>query len=583
MKSSLTLALLVLGTATYAAAQDTVITVRPGQTAGSLDTRQLPRAVANEVLRVFNAPATLTFSGPVRIPPARGLDGDVAVLGGPVVIAGRISGDLVVINGDLTFERGAVVGGDVLVVGGTVAGMTVAEIAGEVRSFADPLRYRREADTLAWAPQRPLPWRRQQQPTGEESRTRFLVGLGGTYNRVEGIPVIFGPMADLRLGDGLRLQADVRAIVRSAHNFSLTSGELGYRLRGELLFGSRATNLGLGARSYDVVTSVEPWPLKDFEAGWASVLLRDDYRDWYRRRGWSAYVAMRPSRQTTLTLEGRDERHYSQQNQDPFSLFNADTDWRDNPVISDGRYQTAAAQLRIDTRNSRANPSSGVFITAEYEATRGTEITGPVDPGIVCITTPCLPPSAADGNLDFQRMFVDARSYLRLSRVGRFNLRLAGGGKVSGDDLPLQHRASLGFPDPLPGYGFRQYTCGGANYPGNPALCDRVIIAQAELRTHLGFDFGPDWANDWSDDESERWEPLHVTGPDIVVFGDAGTAWMVGQGPGSLPAGQFPTLDNYHADLGIGIDFGPIGFFFAKSVGADDQPVTFHVRMGRRF
>ena len=583
MRIASALLCLLVGATAVAAAQDTVITIRPGDASHRLDTRQLPRAVATEVLRFFNAPGTLTFAGPMRLPAARGVDGDVGVLGGPVIVAGRISGGLVVINGDLTFERGAVIGGDVLVVGGTVAGMAQAEIAGEVRSFADPLRYRREADTLAYAPQRPLPWHHHQEPTGDESRTRFLVGLGGTYNRVEGIPVVFGPMADLRLGDGLRLQADARAILRSSYNFSLTAGEIGYRVRGELIFGSRATNLGLGVRSFDIVSSVEPWPLKDFEAGWASVLLREDYRDWYRRRGWGAFVAMRPSRRATLTLEGREEQHYSQQSQDPFSLFNADTDWRVNPAISDGRYRTAAAQLRYDSRNSRSDPTSGLFLNAEVETTRGTEITGVVDPGIVCITTPCLPPSAADGNLDFQRMFMDARTYLRLSRVGRLNLRVAGGGKLGGDDLPLQYRSSLGFPDPLPGYGFRQYTCGGENYPGQPALCDRAIIGQAELRTHLGFDFGPDWANDWGDDENDRWEPLHVTGPDIVVFGDAGTAWMVGEGPGKLPANQFPTLDNYHADLGIGIDFGPIGFFVAKSVGADDQAVTFHVRMGRRF
>jgi len=582
MRSASALLSLFLAAAGVAAAQDSVITIRPGDAPHPTGTQQLPRDVADEVLRKVNAPGTLSVSGPVRIPSARGVDGDVAVIGGSVVLAGRISGDLTVVNGDLTFERGAVVGGDVIVVGGMVVGQTNAEIAGEVRSYRETLDYRREADSLVWAPQRPLPWQRSRQPQGDESRTRFFLGLAGTYNRVEGVPVMFGPMADLRLGDGLRLQADARAILRSAYDFSLTSGELGYRVRGELLFGSRATNLGIGARTYDVVSSVEPWPLRDFEAGWASVLLRNDYRDWYRRRGWSGYVAMRPSRRTALTFEGRDERHYSQLGQDPFSLFNADTQWRENPAITDGRYRTAAAQLRVDSRNSRANPTSGVFLTADVEATRGTDITGLVDPGFVCITTPCVPPSLADGNLDFQRAFVDARTYLRLSRVGRLNLRVAGGGKIGGDDLPMQYRSSLGFPDPLPGYDFRQFSCGGQAYPGQPALCDRVLVGQAEFRTHLGFDFGPDWANDWGDDDADQWEPLHVTGPDIVVFGDAGTGWMVGTGPNSLPSGKLPSLGSYHADLGVGIDFGPLGFYLAKSVeGSSD--VTFHVRMGRRF
>jgi hypothetical protein len=560
--------------APVARAQDTVITIRPGA-APAVDVRHLPRAVADEVIRLFNAPGTVTFSGATRIPVARGVDGDVAIIGGPVVLAGRIGGTLLVINGDLTFERGAVIGGDVLVVGGTIVGAAEAQIAGEIRSYRDPLRYRREADTLAYAPETEIHWPLHREPTGDESRTRIVVGLGGTYNRVEGVPIVLGPMVDLRLDRNLRLQADGRLILRSAHDFSLNTGEVGYRLRGELLFGSRATNFGIGARAFDLVQSVEPWPLKDFEAGWAAALLRNDYRDWYRRAGAAGYIAMRPSRRTSLVLEGRQENHYSQVTQDPFSLFNTEQSWRENPGITDGRFRTAAVQVRYDSRNSRSSPSAGLFLSGDVEATRGDQI------GAVCGAGPCITP--ADGTLDFQRLFVDARSYLRLSRVGRLNLRVAGGGKLGGDDLPLQYRSSLGYPDPLPGFTFRQYACGGENFPGHPALCDRVIVAQTEFRTHLGFDFGPAWANDWGDESDDRWEPFHVSGPDIVAFADAGTAWSVGTGPGQLPADKLPTLDNFRTDLGLGIDFGPLGFYLAKSVGPDQQPVSFFVRMGRRF
>src|SRR5262245_41162551 len=52
------------------------------------DPRQLPKDIADSVIRFFNAPGTLRFSGISRIPAARGIDGDVAVLGGPVTVAG---------------------------------------------------------------------------------------------------------------------------------------------------------------------------------------------------------------------------------------------------------------------------------------------------------------------------------------------------------------------------------------------------------------------------------------------------------------------------------------------------------------
>ena len=77
---------LLLLAAASAAAQDRGYTIRVSPQQGA-DPRQLPRDVADEVIRFFNAPGTLHFSGITRIPAARGIDGDVAVLGGPVTVA----------------------------------------------------------------------------------------------------------------------------------------------------------------------------------------------------------------------------------------------------------------------------------------------------------------------------------------------------------------------------------------------------------------------------------------------------------------------------------------------------------------
>jgi len=547
------------------------------------DVRQLPRDIADEVIRYFNADGTLRFSGVTRIPAARGVDGDVAVLGGPVTLAGRISGSLYVINGDVIFEPGSVVGGDVLVVGGSIEGPNNVAAGGEVRNYRGVLRYRRAADELVYAPQRDglVRWRRQR---ADDGRASFVLALGGIFNRVEGAPIEFGPRLNVRLSEGTRLLGDARFITRTGENFSLGTGRFGYRVRGEVAVGSRQNNVGFGLRTYDAVTSIETWPLRDFEAGWAALLLRSDYRDWYRTRGNALYVALRPSRQMTLTVEGRQEDDYSQAANNPWALFNASAPWRENPSVSDGRYQSAVVGLRFDTRDDKSSPSSGLFLNAEFESSSGRNITGTVDPNLVCITAPCVPASLQDGRLSYQRAWLDARSYLRLTPTGRLGLRLAGGGKLGGDDLPLQRRVSLGFPDPLPGYNFRALSCGGENFPGSPSLCDRAVVAQVELRTHLGFNFGPDWANDWGDENGdERWEPLHVIGPDIVAFADAGYAWSVGSGPNQLAGNRLPSLRLWQPDIGLGLDLGPIGAYFAKSIGPVHHPVTFTVRMGRRF
>jgi hypothetical protein len=566
-------------------AQDSSITIRAER--DRLDPRQLPRDVIDAVLRAYNDPGTVHFSGRVRIPTARSIEGDVVVLGGPVQVAGRIFGFLVVINGDLELEPGAVVGGDVLVVGGVVRGEGEAEIAGEVTSYREILRYRRDGDEMTWAPERELPrWARRfrRDDDGRRSHSEFFAALGGTYNRVEGVPIVFGPRTEVWLSRDARFQGDLFGIVRSGRNFSLDDGDVGYRLRGEVLFGARDRNIGLGARAFDQMNSIESWPLKDYEAGWGAFLLHRDYRDLYRRRGVSGYAVFRPARYSLVQLEAREERHFSAAERDPWTIFRSDQPWRINPPVTDGVFRSVALSFRLDRRNDRSDPTSGYFVQGEVESGRGTSITGNIDPTIVCITFPCHGGEYDDGRLDYRRLFLDARTYLRVTPGGRLALRAAGGGRLGGETLPLQRRVSLGGPDPLPGYGFRQLACDPVGLAARPALCDRVILGQVEFRTHLGFDFGPGWLSDWGDDEAD-YEPFHVSGPDIVVFADAGHAWNVGTGPGELRPGQLPPLGRYSADVGLGLDFGPLGFYLARAVGraGGSRDVTFTVRMGRRF
>jgi hypothetical protein len=505
-----------------------------------------------------------------------------------VVVGGRISGSLTVINGDVEFAPGAVVGGQVVVVGGTIQGADHASVEGEIRAYRDPLRYRRSGEHLVYSPENNGPplWIQQHDwSTSRGSETGVLLALGGTYNRVEGLPILFGPRADLRLGDDLRLQADAAAIFRTT-DISINGSDVGYRARGELVFGGRDSNVGLGFRGWDEVAPIESWPLKDFEVGWASFLLHRDYRDYYRHQGGGAYATLRLSQQTSLTAEYRDQREESLVARSPWTLFRTDEDWRPNPAITDGYYRSWVGSFRIDTRNDRGTPTSGWLVNGEYESGRGHDVTGTT---IVCAAGPCVDPAIVNGTLDFQRIGFDARTYLRLSPTGRLNLRMAGGGWVGGGPLPLQRRLELGYPDPLPGYSFRQFSCGGSGliFDGQPALCDRALVLQAEFRTHLGFDFGPEWASDWGDAGDEHYEPFHVSGPDLVVFADAGRAWSVARngsaGPDIIPADELPALSTFKTDIGVGLDFGPLGFYLAKPLDHADRSVTFTVRMGRRF
>src|SRR5438045_6817361 len=99
------------------ALQDTTIVIHPDSSSVSLEARALPRVVAEEVIAFYNAPGTTRLVGRTRLPRGNEWRGNVAIRSGPVRVAGRVQGSIVVINGDLQFDAGAEVDRDVLAVG----------------------------------------------------------------------------------------------------------------------------------------------------------------------------------------------------------------------------------------------------------------------------------------------------------------------------------------------------------------------------------------------------------------------------------------------------------------------------------
>ena len=47
--------------------------------------------------------------------------------------------------------------------------------------------------------------------------------------------------------------------------------------------------------------------------------------------------------------------------------------------------------------------------------------------------------------------------------------------------------------------------------------------------------------------------------------------------------GAFPALSTFRTDVGVGIDFAPVGFYVAKSVSDAKEPANFLVRVRKRF
>jgi hypothetical protein len=576
--------LLVLATV-----QDTTIVIHPDSSGATLQARELPRVVTDEVIHFYNAPGTTRLVGRTRLPRGNEWRGDVAVRSGPALIGGRVDGTLVVINGDVLLEPGAEITGSLIVVGGTAEGMTESRIAGELRQYREPLLYRLrgEGDEIAYAPnlRRRAFWNPGARVSWgtADTRSSLTIATGGTFNRVEGLPIVFGPLFDWKLQDNLRIRLDALGVFRSAGDLSDKRSDLGYMLRTELRSGE-VQSFGVGFRAYDVVAPIEDWGLRNAEVGWSAFVFARDYRDYYLNKGWATRLFAHPERQLALTLELRRDWQASVTARDPWTLFRNSQRWRPNPPIDEGHYTTLSGNATVDTRNDADDPTSGWLVRTTLEHSRSKNVTPQT--GVPATVRGAIP---TDGSYAFDRLFVDVRRYARVSASGRVNLRLLAGGWVGGDPLPLQRRVSLGGPDPLTGYAFRHSACNrdiaDPAFAGTlVAACDRVLALQAEYRGHLKLNwsytpFGT--GRDQGDEESDG-TLLRLEGPDLVVFGDAGQAWLVGNGPGRLPSDRLPTLGSWLADLGLGVDWGGFGVYVAKAVTTGER-LRFTVRLDHRF
>ena len=364
---------------------------------------------------------------------------------------------------------------------------------------------------------------------------------------------------------------------RTAGDFDSNREDIGYAVDGSLRVGwGRDAVVSLGVRAYDVVRPVEDWQLADEEIGLASVFLHRDYRDYYLQRGFAAYLEIEPFPGFTLSGEISRDEESSISARDPWTLFRGEDVWRANPPIDAGDFTHVRAGLEWDTRYDRRRSSSGWLFRFGWER-------GIVEDDFVPRPLPLgvrEPPSLTDYSYD--RVVADIRRYERIGWSGELRLRVFGAGAVGDNPLPLQRRFSLGGPDPLPGFPFRRFACNGALAdPARPALCDRIVLFQAEYRGDLFFGVFDRVLDRRARHERHqrhgRYDPRDwdnwgwFGGPDIALFANAGTGWLRSEDPGDL---EF--------DVGAGLVFGSFGIYGAKALD-EDEPVRLLVRFQQRF
>ena len=556
---------------------DTVLTIRPeARTPDSAGMAALPAEVVAEVIAAFNDSLTTRVSGSLFLPRGTRHSGPIALFRGTLRVAGLLTGQITVINGDLIIDSGALVSGDVLVVGGQIIVRPGGGLEGARREFRAAAFLIRGTDGLLMV--RPPP-----RSLGEiaSARTSFRAGYfettvsvetGRTYNRVEGLPIVFGPSV-VRTGlPDMEARLDLRGIGWTAPDRTDRRSDFGYSGRVEFLFG-KSRRLTVGAHVARQIAPIDDQPLSRTEAGWSALLLQRDYRDFYQAQGATGYALYEVGGGLRTSIFLGHEAHRSVPANDPISIVRNES-WRPNPLVDDGHYTTWRVGLDFDTRNDQESPTSGWLARGFFERSWSD------DAALVSLPSEVRTP-VAPGRYAFSRMHLDARGYARLDPAVAASVRVLAAGWIGGHPLPIQRRLSLGGPDILPGYGFRDFNCAPAALtdPSRPGLCDRMLAVQAEVRTRLRVGL-PIATSDPYLSAAQRL--LNIREPDLVIFGDAGKAWITGEGPGRVPNNRIPVLREWAYDVGVGFDAGGLGVYLSQPLNGGG-PLMLTARLQRRF
>lgn len=398
---------------------------------------------------------------------------------------------------------------------------------------------------------------------------KFGFGLtsGRSFNRVEGLPVHFGPTYTYST-EPLLIRARAYGIVRSARSFKLQAPHGGYNNHIDAFIGP-TRSVSIGARWFRVVSPIESWNMSEPENGISTFLLHRDFRDWYQKQGVTGTASWQLNKKALLTASYGLEKWSSIDARDPFTILRNSHPWRPNPIVDDGEFKIATFNTIIDTRNDERDPAVGWFINAGYEYGYSPHVTRTSFSNVI-----------SPDRVKYGRATADIRRYNRLSPRNQINGRLYLGGWLHGDELPLQRRFSIGGPGNLPGYDFRKaigtndgLTCGAVSFVamGMPALCDRVMLAQLEFRRELASQ-----PYDLLNNPAIRIRSAGFTvNPQGVLFLNAGQGWRLSQ--------STPYPSRLKADFGTGIDFGLLGIYAAKSITDWSEAPNIFVRVTRRF
>lgn len=473
--------------------------------------------------------SSVTFEGATVIHRRDTVNSNVVVKAGDLTVFGRITGDVLVVGGDLYIRDGAYIGGNIKVINGDVVKDEEAVVVG----YIDKSSSKREK-----------PYR-EQEKNFRRSSTRLNANWVNESTNLDNFIFRYNRVEGMFLGAG----SNKRYYWDNQRSYSLF-GSVGYGFKSHAWRG----NLGLSrqfafydgqmfeieAEGHSLTDTKDDWLIGVHENTAAAILIHEDYRDYFRRYGYGANAGYN-LQQDFVTLQVKAgylaDEYRSMENRTEWSLFGGDKLFRPNPAIGEGRMRGIAASAGLSTVTSTIDGPEGwsIHTTAEFmKKSYGSDFT-------------------------FDRYVADIRRYQPLGRWDNFNIRFRVGSAEG--VLPLQKAFDMGGLGTVQGYPFKEEQ-------GN-----RMLLMNAE------FIVNGDFLGDLS-----FWPSWLMRGINLLVLTDAGLVRSVSPTARWTEGFENIQFSDFQHDIGAGVATRNGSFRMAFLWRTDrSEPPRFIFRFARPF
>ncbi len=431
----------------------------------------------------------LRFQGDAEIEEDERIDGDIIITKGTLKIDGEVDGTVLAIFGDVELGSAAYIHGDVVSVNGKVWTEDDTNIRGDVVVTNVPIENDKSVT---------ISKRRHDDYGRKKYNNRWPDDndevVWADYTRVDGLTL------------GLQFPRP-GWWANKDHSFALV-GKAGYSFAskdwqyqaGLERWTSGEYRFSIGGEFHNLTDTQDRWIICDHENGLAAFFIKEDFRDYYNKNGWSVWASQNFSKSSKLTATYHYDDFRNLEKETNWSLFGKKKDFRQNPLALPYGYVAAhgfdapltiksiSGTFTIDSRNNRERPTSGWHITAfgEYAGDQ------------------------FDNLYQFERYIVDIRNYFPISWDEHISLRVRAGSARG--ILPPMYWYDLGGISTLRGVAHKEMTG------------DRMVLGNIEYHLRAG--------------------DGNFLGLDVILFVDSGLAWFADE---NLP----DYMNNYPVDADV--------------------------------